>query len=45
MKQHINILESEDKNTSLKMRNFTFTKEEFSYITSQFGERKGLSEI
>lgn len=45
MKQHINIFESEDKNTSLEMKNSTFTKEELAYITRQFGERKGPSEI
>ena len=45
MKRHINIFESEDKNTSLEMKNSTFTKEELAYITRQFGERKGPSEI
>ena len=44
MKQHINISESEDKNTSLEMKNSTFTKE-LAYITRQLGERKGPSEI
>ena len=45
MKQHINIFKSEDKNTILEMKNSTFTKEELAYITRQFGERKGPSEI
>ena len=45
MKQHINISESEDKNTSLEMKNSTLTKEELAYITRQFGERKGPSKI
>ena len=45
MKQHINIFESEDKNINLDMKNSTFTKEELAYITRQFAERKGSSEI
>ena len=45
MKQHINIFEYKDKNTSLEMNNSTFIKEELACITRQFGERKGPSEI
>ena len=45
MEQHIIIFESDDKNTSLEMKNFTFTKAELAYITRQFGQRKGPSEI
>lgn len=41
----MNIFECEDKNTSLEMKNSAFTKEELAYNTTQFGERKGPSEI